>query len=182
VVENGTEFYNRDSSGYDTWQTGKKIVVDDWDERIHYVPEDWAIRVGVNEPLPEFEGIDLDISAEDTRDKAILLYFFDMNQRPSRNCLLQLSNKSQEFKARDIVVAAIHVSKIDKSNLNAWISEHKIPFTVGMVKGDEEKTRFTWGVRSLPWLILTDREHIVRAEGFGIERLDEILQGVENNP
>ena len=36
-----------------------------------------------------------------------------------------------------------------------------------------EKTRFDWGVRSLPWLILTDKENIVRAEGFSINELDE---------
>jgi len=45
-----------------------------------------------------------------------------------------------------------------------------------MIKSDEEKTRFKWGVKSLPWLILTDEEHIVRAEGFGIQELDERLK------
>jgi hypothetical protein len=28
-------------------------------------------------------------------------------------------------------------------------------------------------VRSLPWLILTDREHIVIAEGFNVNELDD---------
>jgi hypothetical protein len=42
-----------------------------------------------------------------------------------------------------------------------------------MIEGDEEKTRFNWGVRSLPWLIMTDKKHIVQAEGFGINELDE---------
>jgi hypothetical protein len=43
-----------------------------------------------------------------------------------------------------------------------------------MIQGDEEKTNIAWGgVRSLPWLILTDRKHIVRAAGFSINELDE---------
>ena len=47
-----------------------------------------------------------------------------------------------------------------------------ITLPVGMIQDDEEKTRFNWGIRSLPWLILTDKEHIVRAEGFNINELD----------
>lgn len=32
-------------------------------------------------------------------------------------------------------------------------------------EADEQKLRLTWGVRSLPWLIFTDRDHVVAAEG-----------------
>ncbi|MHC4437416.1 MAG: redoxin domain-containing protein [Planctomycetota bacterium] len=106
-------------------------------------------------------------------DKVILLCFFDMNQRPSRNCILQLSKKAQELKAKDVVVVAVQASKVDKDKLNDWIKENDIAFAVGMIQADEEKARFTWGVRSLPWLILTDTKHIVRVEGFSINELDE---------
>jgi hypothetical protein len=43
---------------------------------------------------------------------------------------------------------------------------------VGMIEGEEEKVRFNWGVKSLPWLVLTDKKHIVRTEGFGIDELN----------
>ena len=33
-----------------------------------------------------------------------------------------------------------------------------------------------WGVRVQPWLILTDRTHVVRAEGFGLRELDQKLK------
>jgi hypothetical protein len=45
-----------------------------------------------------------------------------------------------------------------------------------MITGYIEKIRFAWGVKSLPWLILTDRQHVVRAEGFGLAGLDERLE------
>jgi len=64
-------------------------------------------------------------------------------------------------------------SKIDEKTLDEWVKENNVPFPVGMIQGNEEKTRFTWGVKSLPWLILTDKKHIVQAEGFGINELDE---------
>jgi hypothetical protein len=62
--------------------------------------------------------------------------------------------------------------------LNDWVKKYNIPFAVGMIAGDEEKTRFEWRVKSLPWLILTDRKHIVRAEGFGLSELDEKIKQV----
>ena len=176
-IENGTEIRDLESRARYTWQDGKKFVVDEWDGRIRYVPEDWSIRVGVDKRLPEFEVIALDITAEDTRGKAILLCLLDMNQRPSRNCLLQLNTKIQELKIKDVLVVIVQASKIDDSVLNEWVEKNNIPFPVGMIRGDEEKIRFAWGVRSLPWLILTDKEHIVTAEGFSVAELDDKLNG-----
>ena len=42
-----------------------------------------------------------------------------------------------------------------------------------MVVGKEEEIRFTWGVRSFPWVILMDRGHVATAEGFGVDELDD---------
>lgn len=35
-----------------------------------------------------------------------------------------------------------------------------------------------WGVESLPWLILTDRSHLVRAEGFDLSELQNKMEAV----
>jgi hypothetical protein len=39
-----------------------------------------------------------------------------------------------------------------------------------------KEVHFACGVKSLPWLILTDNEHIVRAEGFGISELEQKMR------
>ena len=138
-------------------------------------PDSIEAQLQVGELLPEFDGIKIDLSAEQVKDKAILVCFFDMNQRPSRNCIWQLSKRAKELKAKDVVIVAIQASKIDENVLNEWIEKNNIPFPAGMVQGEVEKSRVTWGVRSLPWLILTDKEHIITAEGFGVDELDEKL-------
>jgi hypothetical protein len=33
--------------------------------------------------------------------------------------------------------------------------------------------RLSWGIQSLTWLILTDKNHVVTAEGFAVNELDE---------
>ena len=48
---------------------------------------------------------------------------------------------------------------------------------VGQVRQDVEKVKLAWGVQSLPWLILTDRDHVVRAEGFPVDELEARIQG-----
>ena len=159
-VPDGTQVYNMDfPEGKFKWQDGKMVPL---------ITQPVPL---LDKPLPELKDIKIDLSPVYTNNKMILTCFFDMNQRPSRNCLLQLSTRAKELMAKDVVVVAVQASKIDDSVLNEWVEKNNIPFSVGMVQGDEEKIRFTWGVRSLPWLILTDMEQIVRAEGFSIAEL-----------
>jgi len=178
-VQNGTSIRTVGALTIDyKWKEEMKFVVDEWDGSIKYVPKDWSILVGVNKPLPKFEGVKLHLAADQIENRAILLCFFDMEQRPSRNCIIQLAKKIQELKAKDIVVIAVQASKIDEKALNEWITKNNIPFTIGVITADIEKTRFDWGVRSLPWLILTDTNHIVCAEGFSMSELDEKISAI----
>jgi hypothetical protein len=103
-----------------------------------------------------------------------------MNQRSSRNCLLQLSKRAPELKAKEVSIFAVQTSKVDQNALDEWVKKNVILFPVGMIQDDEEKVRLNWGLKSLPWLILTDRERIVTAEGFNINELDEKIKKVQS--
>ena len=177
-IENGTDVSIGRGPEY-KWHNGKKFVVDEWDGRIRYVPKDWSILVGVGKPLPQFEGIKLNISAEQTKDRAILLCFFDMKQRPSRNCIRQLAKKAVGLKEKGVTIVAVETSQVAEKTLNEWTKKRNIPFPVGSISADIEKIRFTWGVRSLPWLILTDNEHTVLTEGISLAELNEKIQSAK---
>jgi hypothetical protein len=43
---------------------------------------------------------------------------------------------------------AVQASKVEQEKLNKWIKESNITFPLGLIEGDEEQTRSTWGVRS----------------------------------
>ena len=64
----------------------------------------------------------------------------------------------------------------DDKALTAWMSEHKISFPAGIIQGDVEKPKSAWNVRSLPWLILTNKKHVVQSEGFAFSELDNKLK------
>jgi len=165
----GTEVTHEDIPGLRfRWTNGK------------FVPDmnKYLFKNLVGKSLPSFDQIITGLDLKDTTEKMLLICFFDMNQRPSRNCLLQLVGKGQEFKSKDLSIVAVQTSKINEDKLNEWIKENHIPFRVGMIRGDEEEIRSAWGVKSLPWLILTDKQHIVRAEGFAISELDTKMQEI----
>jgi len=125
--------------------------------------------------LPDFDGIKIDFPAQDSKNKMLLFCFFDIQQRSSRNCINQLAKQAEQLKQQGIIVVPVQSSKINENKLDEWLKKYNIPFPVGMIEGDKEEIRFNWGVKSLPWLILTDKKYIVRAEGFNINELDEIL-------
>ncbi len=128
--------------------------------------------------LPEFVDIDTSFTSEQAKDRRVLVCFWDMQQRPSRYYIGRLAEKAKDFTEKGTTVVCVHASDVDENTLYEWVKENKIPFTIGMIRDDVEKTRFSWGVQSLPWLILTDREHIARAEGFALTELDEKMRAI----
>jgi hypothetical protein len=107
--------------------------------------------------------------------KRLLICLFDLQQRPSRNAVIQLAKKTEALKAAGVEVVAIQMSKVDEGTLAAWKKETAVPFQVGMVQAGDEKARMAWGAESLPWLILTDKELRVVAEGFAVSDLEGVL-------
>jgi hypothetical protein len=126
--------------------------------RYIYVPEPPEV---LGRTIVDFNNITLNCRIEQLHDKPLLICFCDANQRPSRHCLRQLSNRAKSLGAQNITVLVIQAEPSDEPSASAHES-----FTVGKIHNHHKQVRFTWGVRSLPWLILTDRNHIVRAEGI----------------
>jgi hypothetical protein len=130
----------------------------------------------VGKALPELKDFSIRLLPTDAGGKQMLLCFFDLQQRPSRNCITQLAKLAEQLEDKSVAVVAIHTSNVDENTLEDWVKKNNIPFPVGMIQDDEEKTRFNWGVQSMPWLILTDRKHIVTAEGFGLDELEDKIR------
>jgi len=130
----------------------------------------------VDKPLPSLDGLDTKFCTKAAEAKNILICFWDMNQRPSRHLVKELAKKANDLKEKPVVVVCVQALKVKRAELDEWVKENNIQFEVGMIEGDVKKVRFKWGVRSLPWLILTDSNHIVRAEGLTIGQLNEEIK------
>lgn len=129
----------------------------------------------IGKPLPKLGNMKTEFSLKQAEGKAILVCFLDMNQQPSQQCIGQLAKQAEQFEQKGITIVAIQASKVDENVLDGWVKKHDVPFPVGMIEDDVEKTKFAWGVRVQPWLILTDKEHIVRAE-VGLNELSQKIK------
>ncbi|OHB67601.1 MAG: hypothetical protein A2Y77_13960 [Planctomycetes bacterium RBG_13_62_9] len=129
-------------------------------------------------PMPDLKQLQLSIPLDEMNGKKLLICFFDMQQRPSRNAVVQLAKQAQTLKDSGIVAVVVQVSKTDETAIKDWARQNVVPFPTGMISGDENKARLAWGVRSLPWLILTDERRVVAAEGFGVEELDTKIKNL----
>ena len=148
---------------------------------IRTLPELPSKKIKVGQRLP-LEDIDINFSLEELEGKKILLCLWDMEQRPSRNCITQLSQKADELKEKNVNVIAVHTSEIDQATLNDWMKEYNIPFLTGTLKSKPSSESIieskiipnNWETESLPRLILTDSKHNISNLDFSPNDLDEI--------
>ncbi|MFC1794850.1 carboxypeptidase regulatory-like domain-containing protein, partial [Planctomycetota bacterium] len=133
----------------------------------------------VGSKLPELQELQIAVRPDDLKNRKILLCFWDM-ERKSRNSISELAKREKELAEKNVIVLLVHTSGVEPSKLKKWLAEHKIPFSCGNIKDNVVDVLSRWGMRREPWLILTDENGIVRAEGFSLEQLDEKLQEEES--
>ena len=76
---------------------------------------------------------------------------------------------------RNVRVILIHIATNNQQTVDAWLKENQVLFASGFIYGEADKVLQRWCVQALPWLILTDRQHVIVAEGFTLSELDEKL-------
>jgi len=131
-----------------------------------------AAEPRVGKPIPGFENLRFNASAIDQmRDKPLLVCFWDVDQRSSRQCLQVLQQRKDVLRAKGLVVLAIHCGSQGQERVSGWLEKNHISLTTGTAEGDLHDLLLSWGVRGTPWLILTDEQHVVTNEGFSLEEL-----------
>ena len=111
-------------------------------------------------------------------EKPLLAVLIDAEQRPSRRALRFLGEQAPAIKEKGVAVVVLHTGTMTDEDFATWKKEAALAFPIGSFKGGAEKARSAWGASALPWLILTDKAHVVAAEGFPLEELDAKLKDV----
>jgi len=62
-------------------------------------------------------------------------------------------------------------SAVAIQQLEQWIQDQGIPFAILQAPGNFEQKRLDWGIKSLPWMVLTDADHFVLREGLTLEAI-----------
>ena len=155
-----------------TWQNGK--VVDGQGREVDIkaaIPKKAESLLG--KALPELKGFGLKVDPKETKGRKIVVCFWDMQQRPSRHCVHRLNRKAGLLGGKGVYAVLVEAGGVDEAALEEFVGQRKIELPVGRISGKTDDVLRDWSVRSLPWLILTDVNHVVTAEGFGIGELEE---------
>ena len=129
--------------------------------------------------MPDLAQVKLGAHTDATKGERVVLCFWDYEQRPARRMVRQLANMAAELEAKGVVVLTVHASPTDETQLRDWAAAQDMALPIGLAGAEADgaaKTCRAFGVRAIPWLILTDKAHIVRAEGLTLPELREMLQ------
>ncbi len=134
--------------------------------------------VAEGDPLPGLAPLGLGSDVAPT-NKPILLCLFDSQQRPSRHLVRQLTVQHEVLRQKGLTVLAVQAAVIDSRSFQEWKGSNAFPFPVGQVAKESEQTVWVTGIASLPWLVLTDAQRRIAAEGFALEEIDAKLNALE---
>ena len=108
--------------------------------------------------------------------KPVLLCLLDVEQRPSRRMARLLAEQHDALRRKGLTLLAAQASVTGTDAFKEWQAANPVPFPIGRVSEQSEKTRWATDQASFPWLILTDGGGRVVAEGFALDELDAKLR------
>ena len=121
-----------------------------------------AAESKIGKPIPGFDTVRFEAFQKDRiKDKPLLVCFWDMDQRPSRQCIRVLEEQRQTWRDKNVVVLTVHAGTKRGKQVTDWLKKNGPSLTVGAMQGDPYDTLLAWGARGLPWLVLTDEKHVV---------------------
>ena len=153
-----------------------KIVVADQTVQRRVVPP--AARSLLGKPLPGLTKLNVDVETKDLEGQAVLVGFFDVRQRPSRHFLKKLAARAEELQGQGLAIIIVQAAPIDADEMQAALANLGVDLPMGVLQDDATKTRADWAVQGLPWFILADPKHVVRADDFTFNELDAKLQAI----
>ena len=111
-----------------------------------------------------------------TEGRPVLLCFIDIRQPSSQQCMAELVGKADALEAKGVITIALQASPEGTRELYAQLDTHCTAFPWGMAGEDFATRQAAWGIKSVPWLILTDKKHRVVAGGFSLDELDKKVE------
>lgn len=131
----------------------------------------------VGQKLPELFMNNLDLSREQVEGKRILVCLFKSIWAEARYGMMVLAEQAEELEKEGVVIVGIHLGNRRETQTREWLIDNNIEFPCGLIEDD--KTLYS-GLTDLPRLILTDTNHVVVAEGFGVEKVREKIKDMNS--
>ncbi len=126
-------------------------------------------------PLPDLAAFGLPADCAPA-GKRLLVCLFDVDQRPCRRFTRLLAEQYDALRKRELSVIGLQAAVTSDDVFKEWKDAAAPPFQVGRLVERTAASKWASDMETMPWLILTDSEHRVVAEGFALEELDDLLK------
>jgi len=131
----------------------------------------------IGKPIPDFDTMRFEaFRTEQIEGKQLLVCFWDMEQRPSRRCVRSLQEQKQIWEDKNTVVLVVNAGTKRDKEAESWVKKNAPSLTAGTIEGDPHDTLLAWGARGLPWLVLTDKDHVITRAGFNLSAVKQTQQ------
>lgn len=181
------DFGQGNDAAYVYAHSGDHVIIRLGQHFTNFVPQDSL----VGRPLPDLRTLEIGFDARRIRSKKVLVVFVDYTKRASQIAIRQLQRFSRQLRYQNVAVVCIQVAPVDEDELRQWKERNEISFPIDVLPGHGVQARNPllqqssgvlstlrqpWGVRSLPWVILTDEHQQIVATGVNIGRVLTLVQ------
>jgi hypothetical protein len=87
-----------------------------------------------------------------------------------------VAGQQAALRQKGLLVLGVQATVINSRSFQEWKGSNAFPFPVGQVAEESAQTAWVTGIASLPWLVLTDAQRRIAAEGFALEEIDAQLK------
>jgi hypothetical protein len=168
----------RKQVGYVRTVTGAKdvkIKLRDWDPEL--VQVDVKEDALLNRPLPPLDIFGIRTSEAAVKGRLLLVCLLDVEQAVQWDSMASVIQQSAVLKEKGVELLLVHAAPVPDDILQTVRRKRKVTLPVNVMSDATPDLLLKWGVdwsrRQCPCLLLTDRNHIVRAIGFDASQLDQ---------
>lgn len=139
-------------------------------------------RVLAGKKLPDLGDFGIDAPAEATAGKGLLVCFWDFNKKAGKRSVKSLNDQAPHMEELNIIIVSIQTDpNVSEEQIQAFFESEGITLPTGLVTAENKDKLKAWGVQADPWLIATDKNHIVTAEGFTFMQVEEPTAATEGS-
>ncbi len=122
--------------------------------------------------LSDFDFLKEPVAAAKSDGAIVLVCIWNVEQRPSRHVAKALAARTGALREAGVAYISIEVSALSDGERSEAMSEAGIDSAGIYFLSESSRAQERLGADSLPFLLLTDLEHIIRAANFSLDDLD----------
>ena len=124
------------------WKDGKVVDINGYEVDLENLGPPSLINGNI---IPKLLELNIMLDPVQTKNKMLLICFWDIDQRPSRNAILSLNKDANSLLEKGLYMVFIHAGAVEEKIFTSWLERNEILPPVGVSKDDLSGLGYSWG-------------------------------------